>query len=168
MGRESHILNALRFTFYVLRFTHYAVEERLRRTALGMAMVVLLCAMPAACDPVIGSSANSDHITVQHILVAVSGASRVTPFNVTTPVSRTPEQAKARAEQLLKSARQGQDFDKLVRENSDDAPPGIYTMSNIGVPAQSGEYPRANVPAGFAAAGAGVAVSAGCSVSFLL
>jgi hypothetical protein len=115
-----------------------------------MAMVVLLGTMLAACESVIGSSANSDHVTVQHILIAVSGASRVLPFKVTKPIIRTPEQAKARAEQLLKAAQQGQDFDKLVRENSDDAPPGIYSMSNMGVPAEPGEYPRANVPPNFA------------------
>jgi parvulin-like peptidyl-prolyl isomerase len=87
---------------------------------------------------------------VQHVLIAVSGAERVTPFKVTRQITRTPEQAKARAEQLLKAAQQGQDFDQLARENSDDAPPGIYSMSNMGVPAEPGEYPRANVPSGFA------------------
>ena len=122
----------------------------MRRTALSMAMVGLLCATLAACDPVVAGSANNDHITVQHILVAVTGASRVMPFKVTKPITRTPEQAKTRAEQLLKAAQQGQDFDKLVRENSDDAPPGIYSMSNLGVPAAPGEYPRGNVPSGFA------------------
>jgi peptidyl-prolyl cis-trans isomerase D len=125
----------------------------LKRTAFVMAMLGLMALLGvtlAACESVIGGSGNNDHVTVQHILIAVSGASRVMPFRVTKQIIRTPEQAKARAEQLLKAAQQGQDFDKLVRENSDDAPPGIYSMSNLGVPAEPGEYPRANVPPNFA------------------
>jgi len=116
-----------------------------------MAVVGLLCAVLVACDAVMGSSANSEHVTVQHILIAVRGTSRFTPFRVTKAITRTPEQAKAWAEQLLKEAQQGQDFDRLMRENSDDAPPGIYRISNVGVPAESGEYPRGNVPPNFAA-----------------
>ena len=58
------------------------------------------------------------------------------------------EEAEKLAEDLLRRAKAGEDFDSLVREHTDDAHPGIYKMSNHGVPAPPGGFPRGGmVPA---------------------
>lgn len=112
-----------------------------------MAILAVLAAGLVGCAG--GGSDSSGHITVQHILIAVKGGSPVTPFNLAKLAAHTPDQAKGLATQLLKQAVDGADFDKLAADNSDDTPPGIYTISNYGVPADPGEYPRSNVPLAF-------------------
>ena len=76
------------------------------------------------------------HIQVQHILIGFSGS---VPSK---SITRTKEEAKALAYQILDRARAGEDFDGLVRQYTDDQPPGIYGMSGIGVAPASGEFPR--------------------------
>lgn len=117
----------------------------MKRLALRIAMLLLLSPALIGCG--LGSSDVSGHVTVQHILIGVgkTGPS-ILPFKIDKPVPRTPEQAKTIAEGLLKRAKAGEDFEKLVRENSEDAYPGIYSMSYQGVAADPGEYPRINVP----------------------
>src|SRR5206468_3328603 len=64
--------------------------------------------------------------------------------------ARTQDEAKKLAYDLLAKAKAGEDFNKLVADNTDDSPPGIYSMANNGVnPDQAaGEYPRGGmVPA---------------------
>ena len=77
------------------------------------------------------------HITVQHILIGFQG---------TLPgknLVRTKEEAKALAEKLFAQAQAGSDFDQLVKDNTDDAAPGIYELANLGVdPANADEAPR--------------------------
>ncbi len=83
-----------------------------------------------------------DHIQVQHILIGFTGS--VPGKNI----SRTQEQAKALAYQILDRARKGESFDELVRQYTDDSPPGIYGMSGTGVPPAPGEFARGGmVPA---------------------
>jgi hypothetical protein len=85
-----------------------------------------------------------DHITVQHILIGFQGSVRG------KPITRTKDEAKQLAEDLLKRAKAGEDFDALVKQHTDDSHPGIYKMANRNVaPDQAaGEYPRAGmVPA---------------------
>ena len=82
------------------------------------------------------------HVQVQHILIGFSGS--VPGKNIT----RTKEEAKALAYQILERARKGEDFDELTGRYTDDSPPGIYGMSGTGVPPLEGEYPRESlVPA---------------------
>jgi len=76
------------------------------------------------------------HIQVQHILIGFSGS--VPGKNIT----RTKDEAKTLAYQVLDRARKGENFDELVRQYTDDSPPGIYGMSGIGIAPQSGEFPR--------------------------
>ncbi|HEY3157024.1 MAG TPA: peptidylprolyl isomerase [Candidatus Eisenbacteria bacterium] len=76
------------------------------------------------------------HVQVQHILIGFSGS--VTGKNI----SRTKDEAKTLAYQILDRARKGENFDELVRQYTDDSPPGIYGMSGIGVAPQAGEFPR--------------------------
>jgi parvulin-like peptidyl-prolyl isomerase len=57
-------------------------------------------------------------------------------------ITRSQEEARALAYDILSRAEAGADFDALVREHTDDSPPGIYGMSNRGVQPSQGEYPR--------------------------
>lgn len=74
------------------------------------------------------------HVQVQHILIAFAGSG--------TRATRTKEEAKKLAYEILDRARKGEDFDALVRQHTDDSPPGIYGMAGIGVAPAAGEYPR--------------------------
>lgn len=95
-----------------------------------------------------------DYVTVQHILIGFEG---------TVPgktVMRTQEEAKALAEDILARANAGEDFDAMVQEYTDDAHPGIYKMSNLGVagdPAQ-GIFPRDRMVPAFGDVGFPLAV----------
>ncbi|MDB5080700.1 MAG: prsA [Chloroflexi bacterium] len=82
-----------------------------------------------------------EHIQVQHILIAFAGSG--------TGAKRSKEEARTLAYDLLKQAQEGGDFDALVKQYTDDSPPGIYGMSNIGVAPARGEYPRNQMVAAF-------------------
>lgn len=88
--------------------------------------------VPAAPTP----AAEPEHIKLQHILISFQG--KVPGKNIV----RSREQAAALAGQLLDRARKGEDFDALVKENTDDSHPGIYGLSNRGVSPASGEFRR--------------------------
>jgi len=97
-------------------------------------------AAPKAAEP--AKSAEPDHIQVQHILIAFKGS--VPGKNIT----RSLEEAKTLAYQILERAKKGEDFDGLVKLYTNDQPPGIYGMSNKGIAPASGEFPRTQmVPA---------------------
>ncbi len=77
-----------------------------------------------------------EHVQVQHILIGFAGS---IPGK---GITRTKEEAKKLAYEVLERARKGEDFDALVKQFTDDSPPGIYGMSGIGVAPGAGEYPR--------------------------
>ena len=77
-----------------------------------------------------------EHVQVQHILIGFVGS---VPGK---PITRTKDDAKTLAYQILERARNGENFDALVRTYTDDSPPGIYGMSGNGVAPAPGEYPR--------------------------
>ena len=82
------------------------------------------------------------HIEVQHILIGFAGS---VPGK---GITRTKEEARKLAYEILDKARKGANFDSLVVQYTDDRPPGIYKMSAAGVTPQAGEYDRAQmVPA---------------------
>jgi cyclophilin family peptidyl-prolyl cis-trans isomerase len=91
-----------------------------------------------------------EHISVQHILIgfkdAVGFAGREVPEKAKT---RTQEQAKVLAYDLLSRAKGGADFDQLVTEFTDDSPPGIYGMANTGVTPVGDEAQRQGMVAAF-------------------
>lgn len=99
-------------------------------------------AAPAAAAPVATevpaapAGAPADHIKLQHILIAFAG--KVPGKNIT----RTEAEARKLAEEILARAKAGEDFDALVRTHTDDAHPGIYGLSNSGVPPAAGEFSR--------------------------
>lgn len=79
-----------------------------------------------------------EHITLQHILIG---------FRDSVPgkgITRTKEEAATLAKDIVKKAKEGGDFDALVREYTDDQAPGIYKLANRGARANraAGEYPR--------------------------
>lgn len=88
-----------------------------------------------------------DHIQVQHILIGFQGS---VPGK---PIRRSKEEARTLAYQLLDQARAGGDFGALVRQHTDDSPPGIYGMSNRGVAPAKGEYARDSMVPAFGNAG---------------
>ncbi|HEU5251641.1 MAG TPA: peptidylprolyl isomerase [Thermoanaerobaculia bacterium] len=78
----------------------------------------------------------AEHIRLQHILISFAG--KIRGKNVT----RTEDEARALAAQVLDRAKKGEDFDELVRTYTDDRAPGIYALSNSGVTPATGEYSR--------------------------
>ena len=72
------------------------------------------------------SKSEPDYITVQHCLIGFSGS---VPGK---PISRSKEEARALATQLLADVRAGANFDEVIRKNTNDSPPGIYKLANYG------------------------------------
>jgi parvulin-like peptidyl-prolyl isomerase len=82
-------------------------------------------------------------VQVQHILIGFSGS---VPGKM---ISRSKDDAKKLAYEVLERARKGEDFDELVRKYTDDSPPGIYGMCEKGLQPAAGEYPRDGMVAAF-------------------
>jgi hypothetical protein len=76
------------------------------------------------------------HIVVQHILIGYKGS--LPGKNV----SRSKAEAEKLAMEILKRAKKGENFEKLVKAYTDDQAPGIYAMSNTGVEPVGDEFPR--------------------------
>jgi len=76
------------------------------------------------------------HVQVQHILIGFAGS---VPGK---PITRSKDEAKVLAYQVLERARKGENFDDLVRQYTDDSPPGIYGMSAVGIAPLPGEHAR--------------------------
>lgn len=105
-------------------------------------------------DPFTGGSMDTSnqpqHITVQHVLIGFKDAIGFQGAAPAGAATRTEAQAKALAYEILDRANKGEDFDALVTQYTDDSPPGIYKMSNIGVqPTAADEYPRQGMVAAF-------------------
>ena len=95
---------------------------------------------PEAAKPTASPEAQTkepDRVVVQHILVSFSGK---LPGKT---ISRTQEEARALAGQILERARKGEEFDALVKQYTDDQAPGVYKMFNRGrTAADRDEYAR--------------------------
>ena len=100
--------------------------------AIGMSLADPSQGLQTTSSP---SRAEPERITLQHILVSFAGAG--------TAATRTQEAAATVAAETMERVRQGEDFGELVRELSDDAYPGIYSLCNTGISPRPGEeYPR--------------------------
>lgn len=90
-------------------------------------------------------SQEPDFVSVQHILIGYEGS---VPGK---PITRTKEEAQKLAEEIFQRAKDGEDFDELVKQYTDDSPPGIYKMANFNVQIAPGErvFPRARMVAAF-------------------
>lgn len=93
-------------------------------------------AAPAAPAPAAPAAPAADHIKVQHILISFAG--KVPGKNIT----RTEDEARALAAQVLDRAKKGEDFDSLVKTYTDDRAPGIYALANSGVTPSADEFSR--------------------------
>jgi len=89
---------------------------------------------PAPADAAAASAA--DHIKVQHILISFVG--KVPGKNIT----RSQEEARTLAMEILDRAKKGEDFDSLVKTYTDDRAPGIYGLANSGVTPAADEFSR--------------------------
>lgn len=106
---------------------------------------------PAAPAPATAAEQPA-HVVVQHILIGFEGS--VPGKNIT----RTKEAARALAAEVLARAQKGEDFDALVKQYTDDRPPGIYALANTDVPiaplkpgtkASGKEFPRGGMVKSF-------------------
>jgi hypothetical protein len=99
----------------------------MRKIHLAVWIPIVLLALNA---PLWGAanSGEPDVVVVQHILI---GFKRSVPDKT---IDRTKKQALALALDLLERARAGEDFDALVKEQTDDSHPGIYKLTNRGAP----------------------------------
>jgi len=109
--------------------------------------------MAAAGTMPVKPDVEPQHVKVQHILIGFAGS---VPGK---PITRTQDEAKALAYQILDRARKGEDFDTLVREYTDDSPPGIYGMAGVSITPLPGEYRRDGMVPAFG--NVGFAVSPG-------
>jgi len=83
-----------------------------------------------------------ERITVAHVLISFAGAG--------TEAKRSKAEAEKLANDVLARAKKGEDFDKLMKDLSDDTGGGVYMMSNLGVrPTSPDEYPRNKMVAAF-------------------
>ena len=97
-----------------------------------------------------------DKIRVQHCLIGFADQGRSTVPG--KPITRTKEEAKALAYDILDRAKKGEDFDGLVKKYTDDSHPGIYGMTNNGKPPIGGYTPRARMVPAFGNVGFKLAV----------
>jgi len=100
-------------------------------------------ASPAPAQPAQAAAVEPEHIQVQHILIGFTGSVPGKPIN------RTPEEARKLAYEILERGKKGEDFDALVKQYTEDAYPGIYSMANNGVTPAQGEFPRNRMVAAF-------------------
>ena len=64
-----------------------------------------------------------DHVLVAHVLISFQGAK--------TKATRSQYEAEKLAADVLAKARKGDDFNKLMRDYSDDPGEGVYGMANF-------------------------------------
>jgi len=95
------------------------------RKAATLAVIALL-ALPALSVTL--ARAESERVTVQHILIAFKGS---LPGN--QKVTRSKEDAEKLALQVFERAKAGEDFDAMVKMYTNDSYPGIYKMTNTGI-----------------------------------
>ncbi len=115
-------------------------------------------APPAPAAAAAPAPSAGDHIKVQHILISFAG--KVPGKNIT----RSQEEARTLAMEILDRAKKGEDFDTLVKTYTDDRAPGIYGLANSGVTPSADEFSRDRmVPAfgevGFSLAPGGIGLA---------
>ena len=100
----------------------------MRKTACLIALACL--ALPALSGPARPPrSAEPEHVTVQHILIAFRGS-----LPGDQKVTRSQADAEKLALQIFERAKAGEDFAAMVKTYTNDSFPGIYKMANAGVP----------------------------------
>jgi hypothetical protein len=129
------------------------MNERCTRAALiarslivGPAVIAVVLAAAAVAAPTrpetipVKPAVRPERVEVQRIFL---------PFGQTYPyrtAKRTRAETDSLARALLDSARQGADFDSLVKRYSSDRFPGIYKVVDRGVRPGPGERPYRGIP----------------------
>jgi parvulin-like peptidyl-prolyl isomerase len=113
--------------------------------AAALVMISISCKKESESPEEPAAAKEPQRVTVQHILISFKGA------DPRIDVSRTREEAEELAKTLLERAKQGDDFDALVKEFTNDSHPGIYTMTNLDVEPDraKNEFPRAGMVKAF-------------------
>jgi parvulin-like peptidyl-prolyl isomerase len=115
--------------------------------------------MPDAAPPTPNTAGQDQHVTVQHILIGFKDAVGFGGQPPEKAAARTQADARKLAYELLDRAKKGEDFEKLVQEYTDDSPPGIYSMANMGVETTSSkEFPRDRLVPAFGDVGFGLKI----------
>ena len=99
---------------------------------IGTVITIAGCtssATDSSAPPQILANGEPSAITVQHCLIGFSGSVG------DKTILRSKEEAGLLAASLLDQLKSGADFDAIIKENTDDSPPGIYKMVNSGLPA---------------------------------
>jgi foldase protein PrsA len=103
--------------------------------ALGSMLISVLPLAAAKTEP--------DRVVVQHILIgfkkSIAGKT----------LERSKAEARGLAEELLRRAQKGEDFDALVKEYTNDKYPGKYLLTNKDAPRVSGGMTRQEMVARF-------------------
>jgi len=136
--------------------SHWAVMITMKAAVFAVAIAAVLPACvrePVEQNAAQGGSAEGtmpvkpgeepERVVVQHILIAFEGS--------VPTATRSKLEAEKLASEVLARARKGEDFDALVRQYTDDSPPGIYAMANRGVAPdrEKEEYARTGMVAAF-------------------
>jgi parvulin-like peptidyl-prolyl isomerase len=91
-------------------------------------------------------------VTVEHVLIAFKDTG--------TKATRSKDEARKLAYEVLNRAKSGEDFTKLRKELSDDSPDGgVYTLVNNGVAKQGSEYDRTGMVPAFGDVGFAIGVN---------
>jgi len=103
-----------------------------------LAVLALGCGGAAQPAPAEGKAKpdrpEPEHILVAHVLIAFQGTG--------TKATRTQAAAEKLAGEILSRARKGEDFNKLMRDFSDDPGDGAYGLANHKVNPVGEEYER--------------------------
>lgn len=110
-------------------------------------------ALPAGPRPEKAANGQPSIITVQHVLISFEGSER-------SDQKRTRAEAEKLAFEIINRAKAGEDFEKLMKEFSNDPGGGTYTLTNEGVSANqsAGEYERRGMVAAFGDVGFRISV----------
>ena len=103
------------------------------RAAIGLVLFCLFVGIFPA------QAKEPEQITVQHILI---GFKNSVPKK---PQERSKGEAKALAYDILQRAQDGEDFDALVEEYTNDNVPGIMILTNKGAPRVAGGRTRSEL-----------------------
>jgi hypothetical protein len=87
------------------------------------------------------SGPEPDHVVVAHVLVSFKGTK--------TKATRSQFEAEKLAGEILAKARKGDDFNKLMRDYSDDPGEGVYGMANFKINPVAPEVERDGMVAAF-------------------
>jgi len=121
------------------------MKQNLRVTVtvtVAIAIVLSLSVLPAAAKKP-KKEPEPNRVVVQHFLIGFHKSIK------TKKIERSKKEARDLAEKLYQRALDGEDFDALVQEYTDDKYPGIMSLTNKGAPMRGDSRIRADVVFGF-------------------